>query len=242
MPPSWRSRVFDRLAPPLARTTSRLIEARDPKAHTTFFDLADFPWVSEVERHWPAIRDEMAAVRDAGGIPGIEEVAPGLDILSDDRRWKTFFLFANDRPVLGNSERCPETVRALAAIPGMSTAYFSLLSPGKHIPAHDGVYKGLLRYHLGLQIPAAFERCRIRVGNDVRPWQAGQSLIFDDTFNHEVWNETDEERVILLVDFLRPLPRALDLMNRASVRALSSISWVELAHDRLPMDGHEGRS
>ena len=237
MPPSVRSRVFDRLAPPLARTTSRLIERHDPSANTTFFDLADFPWVSEVEARWPAIRDEMAAVRDAGGIPGIEEVAPGLDILSDDRRWKTFFLYANNRPVLGNSERCPETVRALAAIPGMSTAYFSLLSPGKHIPAHDGVYKGLLRYHLGLQIPTQHERCRIRVGSDVRPWRQGQSFIFDDTFNHEVWNETEEERVILLVDFLRPLPRALDLMNRAAVRALSSISWVELAHDRLPMGG-----
>lgn len=235
MPPSWRSRVFDSLAPPLARTTSRLIQRHDATSTTTFFDLAAFPWVTAVERRWTAIRDEMAAVRDAGDIPGIEEVAPGLDVLSDDRRWKTFFLYANDRPVLGNSARCPETVRALAEIPGLSTAYFSLLSPGKHIPAHDGVYKGLLRYHLGLQVPREHERCRIRVGQDVRPWRAGQSLIFDDTFNHEVWNDTDEERVILLVDFLRPLPTGLDLMNRATVRALSSISWVELAHDRLPM-------
>ena len=91
-------------------------------------------------------------------------------------------------------------------IPGMTTAMFSILSPRKHILDHRGPYKGVLRYHLGLIVPEDAERCRIRVGEDVRHWEEGKSMIFDDTFNHEVWNDTDETRVVLFVDVLRPLP------------------------------------
>ncbi len=91
-------------------------------------------------------------------------------------------------------------------IPGMTTAMFSILSPRKHILDHRGPYKGVLRYHLGLIVPREAERCRIRVGEDIRHWEEGKSLIFDDTFNHEVWNDTDETRVVLFVDVLRPLP------------------------------------
>ncbi len=91
-------------------------------------------------------------------------------------------------------------------IPGMTTAMFSILSPRKHILPHRGPYKGVLRYHLGLIVPQDAEACRIRVGEDIRHWEAGRSMVFDDTFNHEVWNDTDETRVVLFVDVLRPLP------------------------------------
>ena len=97
----------------------------------------------------------------------------------------------------------------------MTTAMFSILSPRKHILDHRGPYKGVLRYHLGLIVPEDAEACRIRVGEDIRHWEEGESMIFDDTFNHEVWNDTDETRVVLFVDVLRPLPSPESQINRA---------------------------
>ncbi len=110
---------------------------------------------------------------------------------------------------------CPRTAALMREIPGMTTAMFSILSPRKHILDHRGPYKGVLRYHLGLIVPEDAEACRIRVGEDIRHWEEGKSMIFDDTFNHEVWNDTDETRVVLFVDVLRPLPFPESAINRA---------------------------
>jgi beta-hydroxylase len=95
---------------------------------------------------------------------------------------------------------------------------FSILSPGKHIPPHRGAYNGLLRYHLGLKVPEPHEKCRIRIANQTTVWREGQSLVFDDTFNHEVWNDTDGVRVVLFVDFLRPMKKPYDAINRSLVQ------------------------
>ncbi|MHB8233624.1 MAG: aspartyl/asparaginyl beta-hydroxylase domain-containing protein, partial [Solirubrobacteraceae bacterium] len=89
-----------------------------------------------------------------------------------------------------------------------------------------GPYKGVLRYHLGLIVPEDAESCRIRVGDDIRHWQAGKSMIFDDTFNHEVWNDTDETRVVLFVDVLRPLPEPESTINRWIVKAIGYSPFV----------------
>jgi beta-hydroxylase len=108
----------------------------------------------------------------------------------------------------------------------MTTAMFSILSPRKHILDHRGPYKGVLRYHLGLIVPRQAEACRIRVGEDIRHWEQGQSLIFDDTFNHEVWNDTEETRVVLFVDVLRPLPEPWSTINRGIVKAIGYSPFV----------------
>ena len=113
-------------------------------------------------------------------------------------------------------------------IPGMTTAMFSILSPRKHIEAHRGPYKGVLRYHLGLVVPREKERCRIRVGEDIRHWEEGRSLVFDDTYDHEVWNDTDDLRVVLFVDVIRPLPVPESLVNRAILKA---IGWSPFVQD-----------
>jgi ornithine lipid ester-linked acyl 2-hydroxylase len=108
----------------------------------------------------------------------------------------------------------------------MTTAMFSILSPRKHILDHRGPYKGVLRYHLGLIVPRDAQACRIRVGEDFRHWVEGESMIFDDTYNHEVWNDTDETRVVLFVDVLRPLPEPESLINRLIVKAIGYSPFV----------------
>ncbi|HTR88846.1 MAG TPA: aspartyl/asparaginyl beta-hydroxylase domain-containing protein, partial [Solirubrobacteraceae bacterium] len=146
--------------------------------------------------------------------------------ITDDDRWKTFFLYGYGFEAKLGVEMCPRTAELMRRIPGMTTAMFSILSPRKHILDHRGPYKGVLRYHLGLVVPRDAESCRIRVGEHFRCWHEGQSVIFDDTFNHEVWNDTDETRVVLFVDVLRPLPSPYDAINRAIVKAIGYSPFV----------------
>src|SRR5258707_15020572 len=121
---------------------------------------------------------------------------------------------------------CPGTAALMREIPGMKPAMIAILSPRKHILDHRGPYKGVLRYHLGLIVPKDAEACRIRVGEDVCHWVQGKSMIFDDTYNHEVWNDTDETRVVLFVDVLRPLPSPWSLINRLIIKAIGFSPFV----------------
>ena len=84
-----------------------------------------------------------------------------------------------------------------------------------HIKAHRGSYKGVLRCHLGLIVPEPRTNVRMRVGDKMIYWEEGKCVIFDDTHKHEVWNETNGIRVVLLLDFCRPLPGWLTLVNKA---------------------------
>ena len=100
---------------------------------------------------------------------------------------------------------------------------FSILAPGKHIPAHCGAYGGLIDCHLGLLIPQPAERCRIRVGDETRHWQEGKLLAFDDTHEHEVWNDTTGHRAVLLMYVVRPLPFPLASINIGVMRLVSKV-------------------
>ena len=181
---------------------------------TPIYESSAFPWAAEVEAGWRNIRAELDQVmRFRDQIPSFHEILKEVGTITADDQWKTFFLAGIGMDCRENARRCPETMKLLAKIPGMKTAFFSILSPHKHIPAHRGAYNGILRLHLGLLVPEPREKCRIRIGNDYRSWTEGKSLIFDDTFNHEVWNDTDGYRVVLFVDFARPLRFPFHQMN-----------------------------
>lgn len=180
-----------------------------------FFEPEDFPWVAPLEANWAVIRHELDQVltyRDV--LPSFQDISTDQRTLTTDDRWKTFFFYAYGFKAAGNCARCPETVRLVEAVPGMKTAFFSIISAGKHIPPHRGPFKGVLRHHLGLLVPEPREQCRIRVGNEVRHWEEGRSLVFDDTYEHEVWNDTDGLRVVLFLDVVRPLRFPVNLLNR----------------------------
>ena len=130
-------------------------------------------------------------------------------------------------------QQCPETTRILETIPRLKSAWFSILAPNYHIPPHRGVTKGVVRTHLGLIIPRDRERCRIRVGDQTRTWEEGKCLVLDDTFEHEVCNETDEQRVVLIIDVERPLPLAARLLNRGILRAVQLTAYVQDARRNM---------
>jgi len=193
-----------------------------------WYESADFPWTAPLEARSDQLRAELDAVlEEKPAIPNFWELSsPQLDLTQDDR-WKTFALLAYGKRVEANCARCPATIDALERfVPGVQSAMFSIIEPRKHIPAHRGPNHSVLRHHLPLIVPSTPERCRIRVGDEVRHWEYGTALIFDDTFEHEVWNDTDELRVVLFTDFLRPLPFPLSTANRINDALMARTSFA----------------
>ena len=170
------------------------------------YDNNDFPWVREVEDCWRNARAELDRVMPhQDRMPSFQDIVKEVGAIQSDDKWKTFFLKGVGMECEENAKRCPATMELLGRIPNCTTAFFSILAPGKHIPSHRGAWAGVLRLHLGLLVPEPRERVRIRVANQMCLWEEGRCLIFDDTWNHEVWNDTNGHRVVLFVDFERPL-------------------------------------
>ncbi len=190
----------------------RVIDRFAPDADLKFFESAAFPWTRPLERSWRTIRDDLdRALAVRGEVPGFASVSSRQRRIADER-WRTLVFRFFGRRVDENCRRFPATAALLDRIPRLTTAMFSILEEGGHIPAHHGPYKGVLRYHLGLRVPAG---ARLRVGDEIRPWAEGEGFFFDDTFEHEAWNPGPGDRVVLFLDVLRPLPPVLDVFNRA---------------------------
>jgi aspartyl/asparaginyl beta-hydroxylase (cupin superfamily) len=217
----WPIEELLELAQKGLRTYNRAVARRSPLGDRTFFDPTLFPWIEAVESEWQSIRAELDSVLAEEAIPQFSDVSPDQRHLTAYGKWKTFFFSAYGIRVEENCRRCPNTMRVLAKIPRLHTAFFSILAPRMHIAPHNGPYGGVLRLHLALKVPEPREKCRIRVGDDIRPWTEGRSLVFDDTNEHEVWNETDGERVVLFVDFERPFSFFPRIINRTVIRLIA---------------------
>ncbi|HEX9505797.1 MAG TPA: aspartyl/asparaginyl beta-hydroxylase domain-containing protein [Acidimicrobiia bacterium] len=223
------NRVGDRIL----KCVNRAIARQSLLPDRRFYDPAEFPWVRHLEANWKVIRaelDQVLTYRDA--LPNFQEISTDQYNLTDDDRWKTYFFWGYGFRSDANCARCPETARLVESIPGMETAMFSILSPHKRIPPHDGPYKGVLRYHLGLTIPDADDHVGIKVGGEVAHWREGGSLLFDDTFEHEAWNDTDETRVVLFVDVVRPLREPMKTFNALVIKAIAFSPFVQDAKRR----------
>jgi aspartyl/asparaginyl beta-hydroxylase (cupin superfamily) len=219
----WTIAIGERILAPI----ERFIGKRSLVGDATFFPLERFPWVAHVEENWTVIREEAERLLEhQADLANFQDISKDQIEITDDDRWKTFFIYGYGFEAMLGVEMCPRTAALMREIPGMTTAMISILSPRKHILDHRGPYKGVLRYHLGLIVPEDAESCRIRVGEDIRHWEDGKSLVFDDTFNHEVWNDTDETRVVLFVDVLRPLPFPESAINRAIIKAIGYSPFV----------------
>jgi beta-hydroxylase len=204
-------------------TIEKLIPKYSLIGSNPFFEREQFDWVPELEANWEAIREEMYEVlkyRDE--LPCFHEILPYQnDQISADNDWRTYFLFGYGNKLDKNCERCPETIAALEKVPGLKTAFFSIFLPGKHLPDHRGPYKGLIRCLLGLKVPEPKELCRIRVDNEIRHWEEGKCMLFDDSFRHEAWNETNETRVVLFIYFVITLRFPLNIINQLLIQAIA---------------------
>jgi ornithine lipid ester-linked acyl 2-hydroxylase len=190
----------------LTRALTRFFSSQSLVEDAPILDSKPFPFLEEFTKNWEVIRDEVTEIlKNREDIPAFEEVSPDQHWIAKGKNWRTFFLFGFGEKMPSNCARAPVTTALLEKVPNLQISWFSILSPGYHIPPHRGVTKGILRAHLGLIIPKDAEKCRIRVGDQIRVWKPGEIFVLDDTYEHEVWNDTDEERVILIFDFDRPM-------------------------------------
>ena len=178
-------------------------------------DPSRFLWTKHLEQNFDLIIKDLENILiDYSSIPNFGDLSPEQKrIIIGQKKWKSFFLYAYGARIENNLKKCPDTDHLLQYIPGMTSAFFSILEPHTSIAPHRGPYKGILRYHLGLIIPTPASQCGIRIGADTYHWQTGKSLIFDDTILHEAWNNSDEIRVVLFVDFKRSYPFPIDRFN-----------------------------
>jgi aspartyl/asparaginyl beta-hydroxylase (cupin superfamily) len=191
-----------------------------------FFPRSLLPWFEQLEMAGGAIQAELIELwsDEAGSRPYVR-FDPSQPVnqwaeLNHSPRWSAYFLWEDGRPIEPNLARCPATAAALADsplldIPGKSpTAMFSILRPRTRIPPHTGSSNVRSTVHLPLVVPGD---CGCRVGATTREGRVGEAWAFDDTIEHEAWNNSDQPRAILILDIWNPL---LTEPERAAVRAL----------------------
>jgi aspartyl/asparaginyl beta-hydroxylase (cupin superfamily) len=192
-----------------------------------FHDRGNFPELVGLEQATPTIRAEfeaLIAAEAAQMVPYIQypehvPLAQWRD-LNQNLDWTAIHLLQNGRRIEANARHCPGTMDAIAKlrqpqVPGASpNAMFSLLAPRTRIPPHTGVANTRLVCHLPLIVPP---NCGFRVGATTREWKVGEAFVFDDTNEHEAWNDSDQLRVVLIVDLWAPA------LSSAERRAVANI-------------------
>jgi beta-hydroxylase len=194
---------------------------------TPFLSQDTFPWIKQLEDGFDAIRAELDAVLEyRDELPNFQDISTDQLTLTQDDKWKTYFFFGYGFKSDTNCARCPETTKLLEQVPDLTTAFFSILAPHKKLPPHRGPWRGVIRYHLALKIPEPADRCGISVGDEVAHWVEGKSLLFDDGYEHYAWNDTDDFRVVLFMDVLRPLRGVGGWANKALIKAIAFSPFV----------------
>ena len=193
-----------------------------------FFDERDFPWLAEMEA---ATQEVIAELTPLMRDPDHEDFepyvarAPGAPVnqwgeLNHSRRWSAFHLWENGVRRDANCARCPRTAALVERLPLIivpdraPNAFFSVLRAGARIPPHTGVTNMRATIHLGLIVPLG---CGFRVGGETREWRSGKAWAFDDTIEHEAWNDSGEDRVVLIVDGWNPY---IDASEHAGLKGL----------------------
>ena len=207
-----------------------------------FHDRALFPGLVALEQATEAIRaefDALIAAEAAEMVPYVQypERVPlrQWKELNNNRQWTAIHLLKNGWPVDTNARHCPQTMAAISQmdqpqVPGASpVAMFSLLAPRTRIPPHKGVANTRLVCHLPLIVPP---NCGFRVGATTREWQVGEAFVFDDTIEHEAWNDSDELRVVLILDLWPPALGPGDRRAVASIIGATNANFVA-KHDRI---------
>ncbi|HEY3889708.1 MAG TPA: aspartyl/asparaginyl beta-hydroxylase domain-containing protein [Caulobacteraceae bacterium] len=206
-----------------------------------FHDREEFPWLAGLEAATGDIRAELIEIlrQDGDDLQPYVNYPEGTPLdqwaeLNGSPRWGAFHLFYDGREVTWNARRAPKTMAAIARLPqphvqGRSpAAMFSVLQPKTRIPPHTGIANTRLVMHLPLIVP---EGCGFRVGAETRAWREGEAWVFDDTIEHEAWNDSDRPRTILICDVWNP---RLSLEERETITALMS------AMDRFNGSGPAG--
>ncbi len=197
-------------------------------------DPRDFGWTGELARHWEDIQREAQSIYShVEAVPPLREISADHRGIIKDNSWRSFFLIGYGIRAEENIARAPRTAELVAGIPGLNSAFFSILAPGAHISRHRGVTKAFVTAHLGVVVPRNWQDCTMQVEDQNLHWREGEWIVFDDTYEHEVWNRTDQHRIVLLCQFARPLRFPGSALAWALMRYVRASPFVREARDNL---------
>ena len=199
-----------------------------------FYDPQRLKITSELENSYPAIRIEVDKMMERyDDFVPFQHMSPDQTYISNDDRWKMFFLKVAGFKFKKNAEQFPVLMRILEKHKYVVSAYLSVLGPEKALNPHEGPWAGVLRMHMGIIIPDN-TKCHINIEGDKYYWDEGKVVLFDDTYNHYAVNETDKLRVILFLDIMRPMTWAYNAFNWFMLKAcfLMPYVWVPLWRHR----------
>lgn len=177
------------------------------------YPIESYSFLEPIEANFEVIKQELLEYNKEFSFKNMEDLSVEQKRIVQQNSWKALFLKVCGKEIKRNSVYFPNTILLLQNN-SIKTAMFSILEPDTHITPHRGVYKGFLRYHLGIIVPKEKEKTGIRIENETHHWQEGKALLFDDTYEHEAWNFTSEKRIILLIDVERKLNFPANLLNK----------------------------
>jgi aspartate beta-hydroxylase len=188
-----------------------------------------FPDAARFAEAWQSIRDEATALAERWPtIPRFHEIMPEqADISANDGRdWRLFILKAYGVASARNMAACPTLASIVTRIPDVLSASLSFMEPGKHVPAHRGPFRGVIRFYLGLSVPKLADgqpAALLKIAGEEHRIGEGQWLLWDDTYFHEVWNGGNTVRSVLLLDvWRRTMPLDMRLLSRAVIAAVGA--------------------
>ena len=200
----------------------QMIKVFSKQGRNRFYDPYQFRWVKELENNVDIIRSELNGVLDLNNRDCLPSMRDFLFYKSKSTatlgNWKVYIFSFFGRRFETNCARCPKTTELISRIPNVTGAMFSVLNARQQIYQHRGFLKGVLRLHIGLKVPDPPESCGFKLDGKTVHWELGKSFMFDQTYRHEAWNNSDQVRIVLLLDVLRPLPFPLHQLNSLLVR------------------------
>ena len=231
---AWRRARVKMLGLALLKALAKLYSRQSLVPDTPFVPNHHFPFVAEIEANWKDIRAELDVIlQERERIPFFDKISPDQARISHSQKWRIFFLWGLGEEVTGNTARCPKTAALLRKVPRLRSAWFSIIGPRYRIKPHRGITKGVLRAHLGLITPKRWQQCRMIVDEQPVQWRKGRCFVFDDSRTHRVANDTDEERVILLFDFDRPMRWPSSMLHRMALWLMKRTAYYKDARRNL---------
>lgn len=211
-----------------------LIRILNP-SHIHKFNVNNFESHYIIQNRWKDIQKEAIQLYlNKNKLLNMKDIGVMNNFNSIDQekgKWKVFVIKWYDK-ILDNSKfLCPITSSIINQCPDIHAAMFSILEPGKYIPPHKGPFTACLRYHIGLKIPKDYKNCYININNEKFYWKEGEALIFDDTYMHSVYNNTNEPRIILFIDIERPLSFPLNKINKILCKSVSIAKFNKGVND-----------
>lgn len=187
----------------------------------------NFSWTEIVEANFEQIKQEVLTILHQNQTLDITYFSEEQHKVIKPTYWSVFPLVTFGNVITDNIKKCPQTYNVLQQIPNCTTAFFSILQPHAKIARHRGIYKGYLRYHLCVKAPINTDECALVFDKITYHWKEKESVIFDDTFYHSVYNHSDEIRIVLYVDFIRPLPQSLFFLSKSMNELIRNSRYIK---------------